>query len=115
MAKQNKYTPYESTSGAFAADNVANATIQSKTIVTGGTAVTITPTTGTHLVRLTANADFWYEFTNTAVVESTDKTSGASVYVAGGVAEYVQIPEGETVLSVNSSQTGAMISALFWD
>ena len=115
MAKQNAFTPYESTSGAFAAANEENATIQNRYMTAAATAETITPTVGSHLVRLCGTADFWYEIGATAVIPSSDETSGGSTFLPAGLERYIHLSGTATVLSVIAASAGDTINALFWD
>ncbi len=115
MAKANKFTPYDSTSGPMAAANEEVATVQSQFITSGGTAETMTPTADAKLVRLCGDADFWYEWGGTAVIPTGDETSGGSIYLPSGLERYVHLSGQEAVLSVIAATTGDIINALFWD
>jgi hypothetical protein len=116
MAKQKRYAPYNIQGGALIGDNEAQSldtgAISSSS---GGVAESATIPAGAKLVRLQANADFWYIFNATAVIPSGDDTSGASIYLPAGERRYIHFNGDVDTLSVIAATTGPLINLVFWD
>lgn len=98
----------------FAAFNEFSAVSAAAVIAAASTAENIAVASDAQIVMLLATNDIWIKADATATVPSADASTGASIFVPGGIPRFIQC-RGITNISVISEYAGTKVNALFWD